>query len=37
LGARPIKNLNTVYTIKVKDRIVLGNLVDFGTGGNAFS
>ena len=24
------------YTIKVKDRIVLGNLVDFGTGGNAF-
>jgi iron complex outermembrane receptor protein len=38
-GARPIKNLNLTvdyYTIKVKDRIVLGNLVDFGTGGNAF-
>ncbi|MBB1193382.1 ferric enterobactin receptor [Flavobacterium sp. SOK18b] len=38
-GARPIKNLNLTvdyYNIKVKDRIVLGNLVDFGTGGNAF-
>ncbi len=38
-GAKPIKNLNLTidyYNIKVKDRIVLGNLVDFGTGGNAF-
>ncbi len=38
-GAKPIKNLNLTvdyYRIKVKDRIVLGNLVDFGTGGNAF-
>ena len=39
IGLKPIKNLNITldyYRIKVKDRIVLGNLVDFGAGGQAF-
>jgi iron complex outermembrane recepter protein len=38
-GAKPIKNLTVTvdyYRIGVKDRIVLGNLVDFGKGGQAF-
>jgi iron complex outermembrane receptor protein len=38
-GSKPIKNLTVTvdyYRIGVKDRIVLGNLVDFGTGGQAF-
>ncbi len=39
IGLKPIKNLNITldyYRIKVKDRVVLGNLVDFGAGGQAF-
>jgi iron complex outermembrane recepter protein len=39
VGMKPIKNLSITldyYNIKVKDRIVLGNLVDFGTGNQAF-
>lgn len=39
VGVKPSKNFNVTvdyYNIKVKDRIVLGNLVDFGTGGQAF-
>ncbi len=39
IGIKPSKNFNVTldyYNISVKDRIVLGNLVDFGAGGQAF-
>ncbi len=39
IGLKPSRNFNVTvdyYNIKVKDRIVLGNLVDFGAGGQAF-
>jgi iron complex outermembrane receptor protein len=39
VGFKASKNFNITvdyYNIKVKDRIVLGNLVDFGAGGQAF-
>jgi iron complex outermembrane recepter protein len=39
IGVKPSRNFNVTidyYNIKVKDRIVLGNLVDFGAGGQAF-
>ena len=39
VGFKPSKNFNITvdyYNIKVKDRIVLGNLVDFGLGEQAF-
>ena len=39
VGVKPSRNFNVTvdyYNIKVKDRIVLGNLVDFGAGGQAF-
>ncbi len=38
-GFKPVKNFSLTldyYNIKVKDRIVLGNLVDFGAGEQAF-
>ena len=38
-GFKPLKNLSVTvdyYDIRIKDRIVLGNLIDFGTGGQAF-
>jgi iron complex outermembrane recepter protein len=38
-GMKPFKNFNFTldyYDIKVNDRIVLGNLINFGTGGQAF-
>jgi iron complex outermembrane recepter protein len=39
IGVKPSRNFNVTvdyYNIKVKDRIVLGNLVNFGGGGQAF-
>ncbi len=39
VGLKASRNFNVTvdyYNIKVKDRIVLGNLVDFGAGGQAF-
>eukprot|EP01136_Pigoraptor_vietnamica_P008492 Opistho-1_new@2879 len=39
IGLKPAKNLSITidyYDIKVKDRIILGNLIDFGQGGQAF-
>ena len=39
VGVKPGRDFSVTfdyYNIKVKDRIVLGNLVDFGTGGQAF-
>ena len=38
-GFKPTKNFNLTvdyYNIEVEDRIVLGELIDFGTGGQAF-
>jgi iron complex outermembrane recepter protein len=38
-GFKPIKNFNMTvdyYNIEVKDRIILGELIDFGDGGQAF-